>query len=470
MALLSVKNKEMFHHEGHIYVFDKLTTDGQKKMWRCNEKNRGCKARLHSNAETGEVICTRGTHIHPSSMARVEVTRALTAMKTRAVSTQEGTSQIINNCVQNLSMAVQGQMPNQHALKKTIRRRRVQVQAPPPNPANLIDLVVPQDSVYRQYEPEPGDFENFLLAERAPSADNILIFGRESNLGMLERSQRWYIDGTFRMAPLVFAQVFVVLCEELGGVHPVAYGLLPNKRRITYDRFFQMLHNLRPNAAPASVSCDYELNAFRAVSERYPNAEIHGCFFHFVKNFKRCIRNNDLETLYNEDVNFALLSRMIPALAFVPPNTIEDSFMELSNFLPPELNPVLDWLEDYYIGRRVGNNNRRPPTFAVAMWNVHDRVQQHLGRTNNFAEAAHRRIMAELQCDHPTIWKLIADLKKVQKSRDLFYESLVAGHQPPRKRRRYIACDERIERIVGNFNGYPNVLDFLRGVAHNFEM
>ena len=104
------------------------------------------------------------------------------------------------------------------------------------------------------------------------------------------------------------------------------------------------------------------------------------------------------------------------------------------------------------------------------MWNVHERVEQHNGRTNKFAEAAHRRIMAELQCDHPTIWRFVDKLKKVQKTRDVFYEQLIAGNPPPRKKRRYLQCDKRIERIVRNFNAYPNVTDFLRGIAHNFEM
>ena len=40
------------------------------------------------------------------------------------------------------------------------------------------------------------------------------------------------------------------------------------------------------------------------------------------------------------------------------------------------------------------------------MWNVHNRVINHLGRTNNYAEAAHRRVQLELKTDHPTIWKL----------------------------------------------------------------
>ena len=87
---------------------------------------------------------------------------------------------------------------------------------------------------------------------------------------------------------------------------------------------------------------------------------------------------------------------------------------------------------------------------------MHGRVVQHLDRTNNHAEAAHRRIQAELQMDHPTIWKFIDGLKNVQKGRDLFHESLVAGHPPPRKLLRYRLCDERIQRIVDNYRNYNN--------------
>ena len=325
-----------------MYVFDKFTLDRQKKMWRCERKNYGCKARLHTNPETAEVICLRGAHIHPTNVARVEATRAITSIKRRADSSQEGTAQVINHGLESISVAVQGQMPNLNALKKVVRRKRVQADVAPPNPVSLTELIIPQGSVYRQYESQPGSIENFLLGELDPSEDNVMIFGRERNLTMLERSQRWYIDGTFRIAPPMFAQVFVVLCEELEGVHPVAYGLLPNKRRLTYDRFFQLLHSVCPNASPVSVSCDYEINAFRSVSEIYPNAEMHGCFFHFVKNFKKCLGNNDLSRRYNNDADFALQAKMVPALAFVPENQVEESFEELSNFLPADLRPILD--------------------------------------------------------------------------------------------------------------------------------
>ena len=142
MSLLSVRSNEKFHHGGYMYVFDKYTKDRQKKMWRCEWKNRGCKARLHSYSETTEVISIKGAHIHPSNAARVEVTRAITEMKNQAVASQEGIAQVINRSLQQMPVAVQGQMPNLRALKQSIRRKRVQAYRPPPNPASLAELVM----------------------------------------------------------------------------------------------------------------------------------------------------------------------------------------------------------------------------------------------------------------------------------------------------------------------------------------
>lgn len=100
------------------------------------------------------------------------------------------------------------------------------------------------------------------------------------------------------------------------------------------------------------------------------------------------------------------------------------------------------------------------------MWSVYERVGQQRQRTNNYAEAAHRRVQCELRMDHPTIWALIDGLRKVQKGRDALYEGLVGGREPPQKLKKYRDADTRISRIVANFGAY-NVLDYLRGLAHN---
>ena len=102
-------------------------------------------------------------------------------------------------------------------------------------------------------------------------------------MDLLQRSKRWYIDGTFRIAPQLFSQVLVLLAEEHGGVHPVIYGLLPNKTAMTYRRFLDMILGLRANLNPDSISCDYEIALFNTVSAVFPNAEIFGCFFPFCE-------------------------------------------------------------------------------------------------------------------------------------------------------------------------------------------
>ncbi len=62
-----------------------------------------CRARLHTNADTGAVLRELGTHLHGENVAKVEVAEALTAIKRRAEETIEGTAQVVNESVQNLS-------------------------------------------------------------------------------------------------------------------------------------------------------------------------------------------------------------------------------------------------------------------------------------------------------------------------------------------------------------------------------
>jgi len=82
----------------------------------------------HTDAITGDVRKNPGDHNHDSNAAKIKVVRTVTALKRRAVDTNEGTAQVINHTVQNLSQAVQGQLPSGHALKKVVRRQRVRMQ------------------------------------------------------------------------------------------------------------------------------------------------------------------------------------------------------------------------------------------------------------------------------------------------------------------------------------------------------
>ena len=103
------------------------------------------------------------------------------------------------------------------------------------------------------------------------------------------------------------------------------------------------------------------------------------------------------------------------------------------------------------------------------MWSCYERTINGQQRTNSHAEAAHKRLQTELQMDHPSIWKFIDGLKRIQKGRDVFYERMIAGQPPPAKRRKYRQADERLLNLVRDYENRP-ILEYLRGIAHNFEM
>ena len=54
---------------------------------------------------------------------------------------------------------------------------------------------------------------------------------------------------------------------------------------------------------------------------------------------------------HNTDADFALCARMIPAFSFVPIEELENALEVLSENLPNQLNPILDYFENYYVGR-----------------------------------------------------------------------------------------------------------------------
>ena len=105
----SQRSKEKFSHEGFfLHIFNKKSADGSRKMWRCEHKDYSCRARIHTDATTGDVLKNLGDHNHDSNAAKIEMVRTVTAVKRRAVDTNEGTAQVINHTVQNLAQESNG--------------------------------------------------------------------------------------------------------------------------------------------------------------------------------------------------------------------------------------------------------------------------------------------------------------------------------------------------------------------------
>ncbi|KAI1718781.1 hypothetical protein DdX_05889 [Ditylenchus destructor] len=103
------------------------------------------------------------------------------------------------------------------------------------------------------------------------------------------------------------------------------------------------------------------------------------------------------------------------------------------------------------------------------MFSVYQRTLDGEGRTNNHAEAAHRRLQTELAHDHPTLYALIDGLKKAQAARDVEYEEFVRGDAPPQKRQKFQLADARVLAILEDYENRTHI-EILKGISQSHGM
>jgi len=89
----------------------------------------------------------------------------------------------------------------------------------------------------------------------------------------------WLADGTFKVVPNVFFQLYTIHFAFGNGVCPAAiYCLLSDKSAATYERLHREVKNLIPTAAPRSILVDFEKAAMNTFSAAYTTATLRSCY------------------------------------------------------------------------------------------------------------------------------------------------------------------------------------------------
>ena len=140
-------------------------------------------------------------------------------------------------------------------------------------------------------------------------------------------------------------------CTTSGVVHPCLFALLPNKTQATYRRLFATMKETEPALRPATVTMDFEKAAINAFHESFPDAAVNDCFYHLSQSVYRKVQTSGLQERYALHEAFSLAVRLLPALAFVPPEHVVHAFERVQENLPAEAGPISDYFEDTYIYR-----------------------------------------------------------------------------------------------------------------------
>ncbi|XP_073417134.1 uncharacterized protein [Dendrobates tinctorius] len=297
----------------------------------------------------------------------------------------------------------------------------------------------------------------------------MLIFGTRDNLHLLAQSKEWFADGMFFTTPALFKQLYTIHVVHSGLVVPVVYTLLTDKSRSTYQRLLQELKNLQPGLQPDNLMLDCELAAIQAFESEFPNLVKTGCFFHLSQSVWRKVQNEGLKMQYQGDHEFARWIRMIPALAFLPPQNVVQSFEELVEDpdFPQEAILIASYFEDSYIGR-MNRRGRQAPLFPVQFWNVYERTLNDQQRTNNDVEGWHRSFRETCGTHFQNIYRFINCLKHQQELHSFEIIQKIAGNPIAARNKKYAAISARVKRIVQDFDN-RSLMDYLRGIAYSFD-
>ena len=192
------------------------------------------------------------------------------------------------------------------------------------------------------------------------------------------------VHGTFKIAPQIFYQLCVIHILYKGSVLPVVYILLQRMSEEAYSRALMQLHCMDNEIAPSYILCDYEKVFHKAFLSVLGNAEVFGCFFHLSQAVWRKIQDLDLTNLYCSSEEIRKYTKMLLALAFVPPIAIINVFESLHGVIPDELDDLVLYFQDTWIGRPCRRGGRRREAmFPPSVWSVYERVVSEHPRTNN---------------------------------------------------------------------------------------
>ena len=115
--------------------------------------------------------------------------------------------------------------------------------------------------------------------------DRILIFASDEQVDIIQDTEDFLVDGTFKVAAEIFYQLFILHGIFRAHVVPLVYALLRRKNVETYWNLIVEILKIAPRWSPRTIMLDFEQASIGAFASAFPNAALSGCYF----RFRQCI-------------------------------------------------------------------------------------------------------------------------------------------------------------------------------------
>lgn len=480
--------------DGYSYV--KSRERKNKVYWDCQKvRARECSARAITLDVTQDPIVViqgpdKSVHSHPPNQDAVKAMALVEELKTTAQSQPSlPPALLVRDTLSQATPRVLSQLPLRENLRQTVCRERRQNL--PSNPKCIADL-----------EQLPDEFTKTTLDEQFVLHDNygtqdedegrVIVFATRKNIEVLCRSEVWFLDGTFKVCPSLFTQVFTIIGTRkritpcgTGEETPVplVYALLEGKHEEEYSRVLEVVrdavqrYRINP-CTPMKIMSDFEKAILNACAAIYPAIPRSGCFFHLGQAVYRRVQALGLQARYNDEQDDSIrnYTHMMLSLAYVPSADVPRVFQELRNDSPDELKDLLEYFDTYYVRGIPARGRRRAvqPRFPPNIWNQYDAAVANSHKTNNISEGWHNRFRTLVGKVHPDLYTFITEVKKEQANTEVCLLELSLGRRVKNTpARHWFTLQDRIRVIVMDYDDYVNdgtELEYLRNLGTVIEI
>ena len=274
------------------------------------------------------------------------------------------------------------------------------------------------------------------------------------------------MDGTFKVVPKYFYQLYSIHGSLQRNITPLVYILMSRKSEANYKRVYDTSMLLRPLLNPGSFLIDFELGAMKAINFHWPRSRISGCFFHLTQSIYRQVQKAGFATKYGNDEEYAYAIRMLLVSAFLNTNDVYSAFEDIGDLQILELDPLYSYLEDCYISRLRSRNRRTSPRFLITFCNVNNLLTNQFDHANIVVEGCHRRLNNIVDSVHREFRRFISDLQTEQSYVDGEISHLLTGIIPKPIRIKTKQTASRALRILENST--VDNIQKLKAIAHTF--
>lgn len=303
----------------------------------------------------------------------------------------------------------------------------------------------------------------FLLHDEVYREDRLLIYSSDFMLNKLFSSNLILCDGTFRMVPGIFTQLFTINIFYNDKLIPVVYCLLKRKNVDTYTKILRILKNtpinINQNFAPATVLSDFENGILRSFADELPQSQQQGCLFHFCQCIYRKVQNLGLTAEYRRNLLFKEIIRVCMALSFLPSEEVLPVFTILEE-ISRNNHYIYQLLFQFFTYFRAEWLVLIPPT----IWSVHERQI----RTNNDLEGWHFSMTRDMPRQHPDIFTFLDWMIEEEAITRNTIAQIDAGVVVKRKNKKYLTVHRRLCHLSQDYINHTRTRSsFLRAVAYN---